>query len=377
MMAGQQPRNGDVVLLVGTRKGAFILSASPDRRDWAITGPHHPGSDIFHMTLTEEGPHRILAAENHMIWGPQVQLSDDLGMSWRQASGPPRFGGDGSPAVERIWHIEPAGQAQPGVIYAGVQPAALFKSEDRGETWSEVSALSNHPTREQWEPGFGGLCLHSIVVDRFQAGRMWVAISAAGVFGTEDGGATWRTMNRGVRADYMPDPLPEFGQCPHKTLGAAAEGLLYQQTHCGVYRSHSGGREWQDVTEGLPSRFGFVLGLDPSDPETLFVVPEDQVLGQDVGGGVRYVSEGRFRVYRSRNGGAEWEALTSGLPQGNCYLHCLREGMATDPLSPCGVYLGTTSGQIFYSRDRGDNWELLTEHLPPVNSVSCAILSEG
>ena len=375
MRAGQPPRKGDIVLLAGTRKGAFVLSAGPGRKDWAITGPHHRGSDIFHLTFEGNGSRRILAAENHMIWGPQIQISDDLGQTWRQSSQPPRFSGGGAATVERVWHIEPAGASQPGVIYAGVQPAALFKSDDRGDTWEEVVSLSNHPTRESWEPGFGGLCLHSIVVDSHQAGRMWVGISAAGVFGTEDGGATWETMNRGVRADFLPDRFPEFGQCTHKLLAAAgAEGVLYQQTHCGVYRSNSGGRDWQDITEGLPSQFGFVLGLDPGDPETLLVLPEDQVLGQDVGGGERYVSGGKFRVYRSRNGGVDWEALTEGLPQGNCYLHCLREGMATDSLSPCGVYLGTTSGQIFYSRDQGDNWEALAEYLPPINSLSCALV---
>ena len=277
--------------------------------------------------------------------------------------------------MDRIWHIEPAGGSQPGVLYAGVQPAALFKSQDSGDTWDEIMTLSNHATRESWQPGLGGLCLHSIIIDRHQTGRMWVGISAVGVFGTHDSGETWQSLNQGVRADFLPQPFPEFGQCPHKVLAApGSQDLLYQQNHCGVYRSGSGGKDWQDITQGLPSQFGFVLGLDPSDPQTLFVLPEDQVLGQDVGGGLRYVSEGKFRVYRSRNGGGDWEALTNGLPQENCYLHALREGMATDALDPCGIYLGTTTGQIFYSRDRGDHWELLVDQLLPINSVDWGLV---
>ncbi|PKB79712.1 MAG: hypothetical protein BZY88_11675 [SAR202 cluster bacterium Io17-Chloro-G9] len=379
MHVGQSPKQGDVLLLVGTRKGAFILSSDHQRKDWAITGPHHAGSDIFHMAYDGRGSGSdsggIFAAENHIVWGPQVQISHDLGQSWRSASRQPRFSGEDTATVDRIWHIEPAGGSQPGVLYAGVQPAALFKSQDSGGTWDEITALSKHATRESWQPGLGGLCLHSIIVDRYQAGRMWVGISAVGVFGTNDGGETWQTMNQGVRADFLPDRFPEFGQCPHKVLATpGSRDLLYQQNHCGVYRSRSGGEIWQDITQGLPSRFGFVLGLDPSDPETLFVLPEDQVLGQDVGGSLRYVSDGKFRVCRSRNGGGDWEALTNGLPQENCYLHALREGMDTDDLDPCGIYVGTTTGQIFYSRDRGDHWELLADQLPPINSVDCGLV---
>lgn len=220
----------------------------------------------------------------------------------------------------------------------------------------------------------GGLCLHSIIVDGRQPGRMWVGISAVGVFGTTDAGETWETMNGGVRADFLPGRFPDFGQCPHKVLAAAGgAGVLYQQNHCGVYRSGNGGKDWQDITQDLPSRFGFVLGRHPQDPDTLFVLPEDQAVGEEVGGGLRYVSEGKFRVYRSRNGGQDWEPLTRGLPQGNSYLHALREGMSTDALDPCGVYLGTTTGQIFYSRNDGGDWEMLVDQLPPINSVDCGV----
>lgn len=374
MRVGEYPRNGDVMVLVGTRKGAFVLSADRDRKDWAITGPHHAGSDIFHMAYDGERSGKVYAGVNNMFWGPQVEISPDLGQTWVSASQPPRFSGDGSEAVGRIWHIAPAGMAEPGVVYAGVQPAALFKSFDDGDTWDEVKSLSNHATRHQWQPGLGGLCLHSIVVDPKRPGRMWVGISAVGVFGTTDAGETWGTMNGGVRADFLPGRFPDFGQCPHKVLAAAGGAdVLYQQNHCGVYRSGNGGKDWQYITQDLPSRFGFVLGLHSQDPDTLFVLPEDQVVGEEAGGGLRYVAEGKFRVFRSRNGGQDWEPLTNGLPQGNSYLHALREGMSTDALDPCGVYLGTTTGQIFYSRNDGGDWEMLIDQLPPINSVDCGL----
>ncbi len=374
MRVGEAPRKGDVLVLVGTRKGAFILSADRDRKDWAITGPHHAGSDVFHMAYDSRGSGKVYSAVNNMFWGAHVEISPDMGQTWESASQPPRFSGGGSDTVERIWHIEPAGDAEPGVLYAGVQPAALFKSTDEGNTWDEVKALSNHPSRDQWQPGLGGLCFHSIVMDGGRPGRMWVGISAVGVFGTTDAGETWETMNAGVRADFLPDRYPDFGQCPHKVLApAGGDGVLYQQNHCGVYRSGNGGKEWQDITQDLPSRFGFVLGLHSHDPNTLFVLPEDHAVGEDTGGGVRYVSEGKFRVYRSRNGGQDWETLTNGLPQGNSYLHTLREGMSTDVMDPCGVYLGTTTGQIFYSRDSGESWEILIDQLPPINSVDCGL----
>lgn len=201
---------------------------------------------------------------------------------------------------------------------------------------------------------------------------MWVGISAVGVFGTNDGGQTWHTQNKGVRADFLPDPFPEFGQCPHKLLAhSSTPQVLYQQNHCGVFRSDNGGDEWEDISEGLPSRFGFVLGLHSHDPDTLYVLPEDNATIDNAGGMVRYVADASFRVFRSQNGGKSWEPLTAGLPQHNAYLHVLREGMATDSLDPCGIYAGTTTGQIFHSRDNGDKWELLVEYLPPINSVEC------
>ena len=372
---------GDLLALVGTRKGAFVLTGDQSRRNWQVSGPFSPGSDIFHLVYDPRQGGRLLSATNSMWFGPQVEYSDDLGETWQQASEQPRFTDkpeyaehDG-PTVSRIWHIEPGRHNEPGTLYAGVQPAALFKTTDGGGTWREVTGLGQNPTRSEWMPGFGGLCLHSIALDSQQPDRMWVGISAAGVFRTDDGGANWKPTNRGVRADFNPaDPLPEWGQCPHKLLPHPAKaGLLYQQNHCGVFRTTSNGDEWDDITEGLPSRFGFVLGLHPRDPDSLFVLPEDEVQGTDVGGGIRYASGARFRIFRSRTSGRDWEPLTKGLPQQHAYIHVLREGMATDNLDPLGVYVGTVNGQVFYSRDEGDHWELMVENLPPINSVEVAI----
>ena len=381
MTDGANARPGDLVVLVGTRKGAFIITGDQSRRRWHVSGAYNPGTDIFHLVYDSRAGGRVFSASNSMWFGPQVEYSDDLGGTWEQSTEQPRFTDkpeyaehDG-PTVANIWHIEPGRTGEPDTLYAGVQPAALFKSSDGGATWHEVEGLGKHPTRSQWMPGFGGLCLHSIALDREDPERMWIGISAAGVFRTDDGGANWRPTNQGVRADFNPaDPLPEWGQCPHKLLPqSATPGLLYQQNHCGVFRTDNYGDQWTDITEGLPSRFGFVLGLHPRDPQTLFVMPEDEALGTDVGGGIRYASGARFRVFRSRTGGQDWEPLTHGLPQEHAYIHVLREGMAIDTLDPAGVYIGTVNGQVFYSRDEGDHWELMVENLPPVNSVEVAV----
>ena len=382
MTEGIPARRGDLLLLVGTRKGAFILHSPPRRKEWRLHGPYIPGSDVFHLTYDARGSGRLFAATNSMWFGPQVEFSRDLGGRWEPAAVQPRFAGNGEntegagPTVNRLWHIEPGRDTEPGTLYAGVEPAALFHSADDGVSWQEVSGLSQHPTRPGWMPGLGGLCLHSIAMDQGQAGRMWVGISAVGVFRTEDAGESWQPANKGVRADFDPgNRYPEWGVCTHKALSHPLRpDLLYQQNHCGVYRSDNGGREWRDISGDLPSRFGFVLGLDWHDPDTLFVVPEDAATQDEVGGGLRYVSQAKFRVFRSRDGGESWTALTQGLPQENAYLHTLREGMATDTLEPSGVYVGTTSGQIFYSRDGGDRWELMIEYLPPINSLEVAVM---
>ena len=394
MTQAADAKRGDVLVLVGTKKGAFILSSDPSRKHWSVSEPHFgggnslrpewvPGSpagpsptgDIFHMAYDPRDGGTVFAAVNSIIWGPEIQRSRDLGKTWQSSSEGPRFSG-GDLTVNKVWNIEPGRETEPGAVYAGVDPAALFKSEDGGDTWSEVAGLTGHPTREKWQPGLGGLCLHSIILDPSRNDRMWAGISAVGVFGTDDGGQSWRTMNQGVRADFLPDRYPEFGQCPHKVLAHKDRPqVLFQQNHCGVFRSDSAGAGWQDITQDLPSRFGFVLGLHSVEPSTVYVLPEDRATGEDTGGGMRFVTDARFRIFRSRNAGDDWEPLTNGLPQRNAYLHVMREGMATDSLDPCGIYIGTTTGQVFYSRDGGDSWELLLDYLPPINSIDCGVVA--
>jgi len=315
------------------------------------------------------------SAINNPVFGAEVQHSRDLGKTWQQSKKNPKFPEGGKLSVNRIWHIEPSHEGEPGVIYAGAEPASLFRSADRGETWDEVTGLTSHPSRDKWNPGNGGLCLHSIVADTGTKGRMWVGISSVGTFGTTDGGKSWTTHNKGVRADYFPERFPEFGQCVHHMMSPrTSPGTLYQQNHCGVYRSDNGGKEWVDISAGLPSQFGFVLGLHSQDPKTLYVIPEDAVQGKDLGGGQRYLTDAKMRVFRSRDGGANREPLTKGLPQGNAYMHFMREGMATDAYEECGIYAGSTTGQLYYSRNNGDSWELLAEHLPPILSVNTGMV---
>lgn len=373
---GIEANTADIILMVGTRKGAFLLCSDKSRRRWSVSGPHHAGSDVFHMAYDGRHEGVIFAAINSPIWGPEIQRSHDLGATWKMVRRNPRFAAGRKESVDRVWHIGPGRPAEPTTLYAGVSPAALFRSVDGGDSWSEIESLTAHPTRDLWQPGFGGLCLHSIVLDPVNVDRMWVGISAVGVLGTEDGGVTWATLNGGVRADFAPNPFPEFGQCPHKLVShRAMPQRLYQQNHCGFFRSDNAGRQWLDLSDGLPSRFGFVVGTHSTDPDTIYVVPEDRVLAGEVGGDQRYVTDARFRVYRSRNAGADWEPLTRGLPQRNAYLHVMREGMATDSREDCGVYVGTTTGQIFYSRDDGNMWELLIDYLPPINSVDCVTIT--
>ena len=365
---------GNILVLAGTGKGSFIFTSDASRKKWDFTGPHHVGGEVYHMAYDPRS-RMVLAAVNHAVWGPHIQVSQDQGKTWTKDEAQPRFPEGGKETVKRLWHIRPGRESEPGVWYVGAEPASLFKTSDYGKTWAEVTGLTSHPSREKWQPGFGGLCLHSIILHPTDKNKMWVGISAVGVFGTSDGGKTWKTMNKNVRTDFQPEKLPEFGQCVHKLLMHPSNpNTLFQQNHCGVYRSDSGGEEWKDISEGLPSRFGFVLGIHSTHPKTIYVVPEDEALGENVGGGNRFVTHGKFRVYRSKDAGESWLALTEGLPQKDAYLHLLREGMATDSFDPCGIYMGTKTGQIYYSRDNGDRWDLMKEYLPPVLSVSAAIM---
>ena len=363
---------GDVIVMVGTRKGAFLLSGKNSRDDWQISGPYCEDGDVFHLTYDPRNG-ALLAAVNNVFWGSQVQISTNLGATWTASEGYPKISDGSDLPLGRIWHISPGRADEPGVLYLGAEPASLFRSHDWGNNWEQFSSLTRHPTRDRWQGGNGGLCLHSIVLDPSSRQRMWAGISAVGVFRTEDGGETWEPRNSGVRSDFPPDPFPEYGQCPHKVLAHPSRPeVLYQQNHCGVFRSDDAGDNWHDVTDGLPSRFGFVLGVHGQDPGTIYVMPEDSASEGQAGGERRYVTDAKMRIYRSRNGGDDWEALSNGLPSEHAYLHTMREGMATDDLDPGGVYVGTTSGDVFHSRDDGDSWHSMARYLPPINSVEVA-----
>ena len=370
MANGLQPKQGDILVLVGTRKGAFVFSAGPSRDNWEMTGPHWPGSDVFHAVYDARGDGRLWVVRNDPVFGSEIHRSDDLGETWASARQGPQVTSTDEVKLNSLWQVTLGADDEPDVVYAGAEPATLFKSEDAGDTWYEVTGITSHPTRERWEGGFGGMCLHSIVQDPASTDRMWVGISAAGVFGTDDGGMSWQPLNKGVRADFVPETYPEVGQCPHKVvMHPAKPQTLYQQNHCGVFRTDDGGREWADISEGLPSRFGLPMAIHGQDPDTIYVLPEDKVVGDQLGGGMRFVTDAKFRPFRSRDAGRNWKPLTKGLPQKNAYLHAMRDGMATDALDPCGVYVGTSTGQLFFSKDEGDSWELLADYLPPINSV--------
>ncbi len=332
-----------------------------------MSGPFQAGREINHAVY-DRRTGRIFATSNDSWFGCEVVSSPDLGAHWEAAKENPKFSESSGLKLDRIWHIEPGRASEPGVLYAGVAPAALFRSSDHGQTWSEITTLTAHPTRAHWHPGAGGLCLHSIVLDPADARRMYVGISAVGVFRTEDGGASWETANRGTRAEFLPEKLPEFGQCVHKLLMAGGEGAaLFQQNHCGVYRSADGGRAWQEITKGLPSDFGFPLAIHPRQSQTIYVLPLQ-------GAEFRCPPERKLRVFRSRDGGQSWSALEKGLPSGSFFGGVLREGMAADALDPAGIYFGTNNGKIFASDDEGEKWRLLADNLPPVYSVATATL---
>lgn len=333
-----------------------------------MLGPFLPGKEINHAIYDPRNK-RIFATSNDAWFGSEIVWSGDLGKTWNSAKQNPTFSKKSKLKLERVWHIEPARQEEPNVLYAGVAPAALFKTTDAGETWAEVLSLSKHPTRPHWHPGAGGMCLHSIVIDPSNAKRMFVGISAVGVFRTEDDGKTWHTANRGTRAEFMPgNKYPEFGQCVHKLLMPQSDStLLFQQNHCGVYRSANGGVSWDEITQGLPSDFGFPLAIHPRESETIYTIPLK-------GGEFRCPPENKLRVFRSRNGGKTWKALSKGLPQNDAFSGIYREGLTMDTVTPAGVYFGTNNGKIFNSTDEGDSWNLLADNLPPVSSVEAATL---
>ncbi len=352
-----------VLLLVGTRKGAFIAESDAARRTWTLRGPLCEGWPVHDLSV-DPASGAIYAATGDPWYGPAVWRSDDLGATWMHSSAGLTYGDQG-PAIPSAWNVT----AAHGAVFAGVEPAGLFRSDDRGATWAHVAGLTSHQTRPEWQPGNGGLILHTIVPHPSDPQRMWVGISAVGTFETRDGGATWETRNRGVRADFVPGPAPEFGQCVHKLVAAAGEPeTLYQQNHCGVYRSADGGASWTEITGSLPSDFGFPMVSHPRDPATAWVIP---LTPPERG---RYMVDAAAAVWRTRDRGASWERLAGGLPQEHAYLGVLREAMAVDRLDPVGVSFGTSNGELWTSADEGATWSLVAGHLPGIWSVEALVV---
>ena len=349
-----------VVLLVGTKRGLFTFESDHARRTWRSSGPHLLGREVYHA-MVDPRDGTTWAATDHAVWGAHLHTSPDFGESWSTLESAPHYG---ERALKAIWFVAPGPATSPETMYAGIEPAGLFVSHDRGASWQSVDSLNTHATTTTWQPAGGGLALHSVFVDPSDEKRIYCAVSAGGVYRSDDGGDSWLPVNRNVRADFQPQQYPEAGQCVHKLLQHPLKPeRLYQQNHCGVYRSDDGGENWHEITNELPSDFGYALALDAHDPDTLYVIPEES-------SHMRATIEGRLRVYRSRDAGSNWQALTNGLPQENAYVSILREGMCADELDPCGIYFGTSSGHLFASNDRGDSWTMLAGFLPKILSVS-------
>jgi hypothetical protein len=361
------PRAGDLLLLVGTTKGAFLFRSNAGRERWKASGPHFPGNSVYAMAYDgRKARRRIWAATQDPIFGCALHSSDDFGKTWTNPEIPNvQFPADAGVSLKQIWQIVPGRNDEPDTLYCGVEPAALFESRDGGSSWSLQRGLFDHPHRPQWQPGGGGLCLHTIVLDPKDRGRMYVAISSGGVYRTDNGGSTWKPMNRGIRVDFAPNKYPEFGQCVHKiAIHPARPARLFMQNHGGLYRSDNGGESWRDISKGVPSDFGFPMVMHPHDPDTAYIVPLEVP--------IRCAPEAKLRVYRTRDGGKSWEALSHGLPQKDAYETVLRDSMAADSLSPAGIYFGTRSGKLYGSRNQGNFWQLIRDGLPPVVCVKAA-----
>lgn len=359
----------EVHLYVGTRKGGFLFRSDLKRKKWKLEGPFFAGSEVTTLSRDPRSGHLWAGIVNGWF-GPDLQMSKDRGKTWTKSIEGIGFAKERGLNLARVWKIAPDRASRPQTLWCGVDPGALFRSDDGGQQWHEVTGLTQHPTREKWTPGGGGLMVHAIVCDPQRPQRVFAGISAAGCFRTDDDGKTWEPMNKGVLADFNPEPnkYPEVGQCLHSMVMAPNDSnTLYQQNHCGAYASHDGGESWQDINKGLPSRFGFASAIDPNAKATIFLIPED-------GAERRYVPGGKLIVYRSKNGGRKWQKLTKGLPQDHAYVQVLRHGMTADSASKTGVYFGTTNGEIYYSRNAGDSWELLRSNLPPVLSVHAAVV---
>jgi len=362
-----------VRVLVGTKKGAFVLAADGKRENWKVSGPHFGGWEIYHLKGSPADPNRIYASQSSSWFGQIVQRSDDGGATWNPVNN--KFAYEGTPGThqwydgtphpwefKRVWHFEPS-LTDPDSVYAGIEDAALFQSKDGGISWTELSGLRGHGTGPEWQPGAGGMCLHTVILDPEDANRIYIAISAAGAFRSDDAGQSWKPINRGLYSKYIPNPTAEVGHCVHHiAMHPTRPGVLFMQKHWDVMRSDDAGDNWRDISGNLPTDFGFAIDVHPHESETLFVVP----IKSD---SEHYPPEGKLRVYRSRSGGEEWEPLTRGLPQENCYVNVLRDAMAIDRLDDCGVYFGTTGGQVYASTNSGDSWSPIVRDLPAVLSV--------
>lgn len=354
-----------VFIILGTKKGAFIVEGGADRRTWDLRGPFCEAWPISHA-LGDPATGAIYAGGGNEWFGPAVWKSSDFGSSWSHSSEGLSYESGETP-VKSVWSLS----AGHGRLYAGVEPAGLFASEDEGQSWRHIKGLRDHPTRPEWQPGGAGLILHSIVPHPSDKKQIWVAMSSVGVFYSADGGESWEPRNRGTRNDYMPDDqkYPEFGQCVHSLVMAPGiPDRLYQQNHCGMYRSEDGGRKWESIEAGLPSSFGFPAAAHPRDPDTLYLLP----LNGDIAG--RYMPQASAAVWRTRDKGASWTALREGLPQKHAFFGVLRQAMATDSLEPAGVYFGTNTGQLYASADEGESWTCLAQHLPPISSVETMVI---
>ncbi|HVQ40240.1 MAG TPA: hypothetical protein VMS31_22050 [Pyrinomonadaceae bacterium] len=372
-----EPKNleinsGEVLLLAGTMKGAFVLRSDKARKDWQVGGPYFPGRAIYAMAYDDRnGRRRLWAAVNSSYWGSYLSSSDDFGKTWTE---PETYGvkfPEGSEsAVKQIWQITLGHADEPDTLYCGVEPAALFKSTDAGESWSLVQGLYDHPHRSQWMPGGGGLCLHTILPDPSNARRMHIAISTGGVYRTDDGGENWQPRNNGVRAQFLPPDqrYPEWGQCVHKIVSHPANPQrIFLQNHWGLYKSEDGADSWVDIANGVPSDFGFAMEIDPNDADSVFIIPVES-------DEFRCTPEGKLRVYRTRNAGESWEPLANGLPQENALETILRDGLSADHLQPTGIYFGTRNGKLFGSNDAGASWSAIVESLPAIVCVKTAIV---
>ena len=367
-----------VRVLVGTRKGGFILTSDGKRKQWDINGPHFGGWEVYHMKGSPVDPNRLYASQSSGWFGQVIQRSNDGGKTWEPAGNEFKYDGacgthqwyDGTPhpwEFKRVWHLEPS-LTDPDTVFAGVEDAALFRTKDGGKTWHELAGLRRHDSGAKWAPSAGGMCLHTVLLAPGDPGRITIAISAAGAFRTDDGGKTWRPINRGLRSQYIPDPAAEVGHCVHRiAMHPSRPNVLFMQKHWDVMRSDNAGESWFEVSGNLPSDFGFTIEVHAHEPETIYVVP----IKSD---SEHYPPDGKLRVYRSRKGGMEWEALGNGLPQRDCYVNVLRNAMAVDSLDSCGVYLGTTGGQVYASADAGDNWTSIAQHFPGVLSVEVQTL---